>query len=183
MRSTDKKPRPYWLHIVKPKDQMLKSAPTYPYELKSVTAAFPNSRDNLSPSVQDLPDNRTILAAEATAITLSLEYYQHMGPVRHDVANCSDSMRAFEGEVTDNPLYWHIMDSIRVRKDWAHKSVFVGFQAQITLRGNCSSFSKNALPPWHNLMTNVHHTNTYDLVKSIMMCLYMAVICLSWNQH
>ena len=32
-----------------------------------------------------LPDNSTIFAAEATAISLALNYYQHMGPVHHDV--------------------------------------------------------------------------------------------------
>ena len=32
-----------------------------------------------------LPDNSTIFAAEATAISLALNYYQHMDPVHHDV--------------------------------------------------------------------------------------------------
>ena len=31
------------------------------------------------------PDNSTIFAAEATAISLALNYYRHMGPVHHDV--------------------------------------------------------------------------------------------------
>ena len=31
-----------------------------------------------------LPDNSTIFAAEATAISLALNYYQHMGPVHHE---------------------------------------------------------------------------------------------------
>ena len=39
-----------------------------------------------------LPDNTTIFAAEATAISLALNYYQHMGPVHHDVVVYSDSM-------------------------------------------------------------------------------------------
>ena len=39
-----------------------------------------------------LPDNSTIFAAEATAITLALNYYRHMGPVHHDVVVYSDSM-------------------------------------------------------------------------------------------
>ena len=48
-----------------------------------------------------LPDNSTIFAAEATAITLALNYYRHMGPVHHDVVVYSDSMsclQAIEGK-------------------------------------------------------------------------------------
>ena len=37
-------------------------------------------------------DNSTIFAAEVTAITLTLNYYRHMGPVHHDVVVYSDSM-------------------------------------------------------------------------------------------
>ena len=48
-----------------------------------------------------LPDNSTIFAAEATAISLALTYYQHMDPVHRDVVVYSDSMsclQAIEGE-------------------------------------------------------------------------------------
>ena len=57
-----------------------------------------------------LPDDSTIYAAEATAITLALDYYQHMEPVRHDVVVYSDSMlclQAIEGEDTESPLLYH----------------------------------------------------------------------------
>ena len=37
-----------------------------------------------------LPGNSTIFAVEATAITLALDYYQHMEPMRHDVVVYSD---------------------------------------------------------------------------------------------
>ena len=50
-----------------------------------------------------LPSNSTIFAAEATAIRLALNFYQHMGPVHHDVIVYSDSMsylQAIEGEDT-----------------------------------------------------------------------------------
>ena len=60
-----------------------------------------------------LPDNSTIFAAEATAITLALNYYRHMGPVHHNVVVYSDSMsclQAIEGEDTENPLICHIMN-------------------------------------------------------------------------
>ena len=39
-----------------------------------------------------LPNNSIIFAAEATAITLALNYYRHMDPVQHDVVIYSDSM-------------------------------------------------------------------------------------------
>ena len=39
-----------------------------------------------------LQDNSTIFAAEATAITLALNYYRHMGPVHDDIVVYSDSM-------------------------------------------------------------------------------------------
>ena len=60
-----------------------------------------------------LPDNSIIFAAEATAISLALNYYQHMGPVHHDVVVYSDSMsclQAIEGEDTENPFICHIMN-------------------------------------------------------------------------
>ena len=37
-------------------------------------------------------DSITIFAAEATAITLALEHYPHMRPLRHDVVVYPDSM-------------------------------------------------------------------------------------------
>ena len=43
-----------------------------------------------------LPDNSTIFAAEATAITLALNHYLHMGPVHHDVVVYSDSSQMGE---------------------------------------------------------------------------------------
>ena len=54
------------------------------------------------------PDNSTIFAAEAPAISLALNYYQHMGPVHHGVVVYSDSMsclQAIEGEDTENHLF------------------------------------------------------------------------------
>ena len=66
-----------------------------------------------------LPDNSTIFAAEATAITLALDYYRHMDPVQH-VVFYSDSMsclQAIEGEDTENPLICHIMNLLLALSD------------------------------------------------------------------
>ena len=60
-----------------------------------------------------LPENSTIFAAEATAISLALNSYQHMGPVHHDVVVYSDSMsclQAIEGEDTEKSFICHIMN-------------------------------------------------------------------------
>ena len=67
-----------------------------------------------------LPDNSTSFAAEATAITLALDYYRHMEPVRHDVVVYSDSMsclQAIEGEDTENPLICCIMNLLWLLSD------------------------------------------------------------------
>ena len=62
---------------------------------------------------KNLPDNSTMFAPEATAISLALNHYQHMGQVHHDVVVYSDSMsclQAIEGENTENPFICHIMN-------------------------------------------------------------------------
>ena len=67
-----------------------------------------------------LPDNSTIFAAEATAITLALNYCRHMAPVHHDVVVYSDSMsylQAIEGEDTENPFICLIMNLIWLLSD------------------------------------------------------------------
>ena len=46
---------------------------------------FQNGETTCHQLSKRLPDNSTIFAAEATAISLALNYYQHMGPVHHDV--------------------------------------------------------------------------------------------------
>ena len=62
-----------------------------------------------------LPDKSTIFAAEATAISLALNYYQHMGPVNHDVVVYSDSMScspAIEGddaELSSNKIFTYVL--------------------------------------------------------------------------
>ena len=74
-----------------------------------------------------LPDNSTILAAETTAITLALNYYRHMEPVRHDVVVYSDSMsclQAIEGEDTENPFICYIMNLLWFLSD---KGTYVRF--------------------------------------------------------
>ena len=79
---------------------------------------FQNGETTCRQLSKRLPDNSTIFAAETTAISLALNYYQHMDPVHHDVVVYSDSrscLQAIEGEDTENPficmnLLWSLSD-------------------------------------------------------------------------
>ena len=53
---------------------------------------FQNGETTCRQLSKRLPNNSTILAAEAKAITLAVNYYRHMDPVQHDVVIYSDSM-------------------------------------------------------------------------------------------
>ena len=74
---------------------------------------FQNGETTCRQLSKRLPDNSTIFAAEATAITLALNYYQHMGPVHQNIVVYSDSMsclQAIEHEDIENPFICHIMN-------------------------------------------------------------------------
>ena len=78
-----------------------------------INCHFQNGETTCRQLSKRLPDNSTIFAAEATAISLALNYYQHMGPVHHDVVMYSDSMsclQAIEGEDTEDPFICHIIN-------------------------------------------------------------------------
>ena len=86
-----------------------------------------------------LPDNSTIFAAEATAISLALNYYQHMGPVHHDVVVYSDSMsclQAIEGEDTENPFICHIMNLLWSLSDKGTRVRFCWVPSHCGIDGN-----------------------------------------------
>ena len=53
---------------------------------------FQNGETTCRQLSKRLPNNSTILAAEAKAITLAMNHYRHMDPVQHDVVIYSDSM-------------------------------------------------------------------------------------------
>ena len=50
-----------------------------------INCNFQNGETTCHQLSKRLADNSTIFAAEATAITLALDYYRHMDPVNHDV--------------------------------------------------------------------------------------------------
>ena len=98
---------------------------------------FQNSETTCRQLSKRLPDNSTIFAAEATVISLALKYYQHMGPVHHDVVVYSDSMsclQAIEGEDSEKTLLFAI--SWTCSGHWvtrAHMFVSAGYQATVAL--------------------------------------------------
>ena len=57
---------------------------------------FQNGETTCRQLSKRLPNNSTIFAAEASAITLALNYYWHMDPVQHDVVIYSDSMSCLQ---------------------------------------------------------------------------------------
>ena len=57
---------------------------------------FQNGETTCHQLSKRLPDKSTIFAAEATAISLALNYYQHMGPVHHDIMVYTDSMSCLQ---------------------------------------------------------------------------------------
>ena len=81
---------------------------------------FQNREITLCCLSKRLPNNSTRFAAEATAITLALDYYRHMEPVRNYVVVYSDSiscLQAIEGEDTENPLIFYIMNLLGILND------------------------------------------------------------------
>ena len=110
-------------------------APKWTREWAVINRHFQNGETTCRQLSRRLPDNNTIFAAEATAISLALNYYQHMGPVHHDVVVYSDSMsclQAIEGEDTENPFICHIMNLL-----WS-----------LSDKGTCS-FLLGTKPLWH----------------------------------
>ena len=85
---------------------------------------------------KDCQTTTPFFAAEATAISLSLNYCQHMGPVHHDVVVYSDSMsclQAIEGE-DENLFICQIMNLLWSLIEW---------------QGHTCSFLLGPKPRWH----------------------------------
>ena len=101
-----------------------------------------------------LPDNSTIFAAEATVITLALDYYEHMEPVRHDVVVYSltqcHACKRLRGKILrtlSSAISWTSCSYWMIK---AHMFVSVGYQATVALREMKSwQVSKGVPWPWH----------------------------------
>ena len=100
---------------------------------------FQNGETTCRQLSKRLPDNSTIFAAEATAVTLALDYYRHMDPAQHDVVFCSDSMpclQAIEGEDTESPLICHTMNVLWALSDKGTCVCFCWVPSHCGIEGN-----------------------------------------------
>ena len=118
-----------------------------------------------------LPDNSTIFAAEATAITLALDYGKHMDPVKHDVVFYSDSMSCLqphEGEDTKNPLICHIMNLLWALSDKGTYVHFCWVPSHCGIEGNeiVDQLAKKTLDHDIDPLTTVHYADLKPLVNS-----------------
>ena len=116
-------------------------------------------------------DNSTIFAAEATAISLALNYYQHMDPVHHDVVVYSDSMsclQAIEGEDTENPFICHIMNLLWSLSDEGTNVRFCWVPSHCGIDGNegVDQLAKETLNQDIDPLASVHYTDMKPLVNS-----------------
>ena len=118
-----------------------------------------------------LPDNSTIFAAKATAITLALNYYRYIDPVRHDVVVYSDSLsclQAIESEDTENPLICHILNLLWLLSDKGTYVRFCWIPSHCGIAGNetVDELAKESLKLDINRSASVHYADLKPLVNS-----------------
>ena len=100
---------------------------------------FQNSEATSRQLSKRLPDNSTIFAAEATAISLALTYYRYMGAVHHNVVVYFDSMsclQAIESKDTEDPFICHIMNLLWLLNDKGTHVRFCWIPSHCGIEGN-----------------------------------------------
>ena len=132
---------------------------------------FQNGETTCRQLPKRLPDNTTIFAAEATAISLALNYYQNMGPVHHDVVVYSDSMsclQAIEGEDTEKPFICHIMNLLWLLSDKGIRVRFCWIPSHCGIDGNerVDQLANKTLDQDIDPLASVHYTDMKPLVNS-----------------
>ena len=132
---------------------------------------FQNGETTCRQLSKRLPDNSTFFAAEATAISLALNYYQYMGPVHHDVVVYSDSMsclQAIEGEDTENPFICHIMNLLWSLSDKGTHVRFCWVPSHCGIDRNerVDQLAKETLDQDIDPLANVHYTDMKPLINS-----------------
>ena len=136
-----------------------------------ISRHFQNGETTCCQLSKRLPDNSIIFAAEATAISLVLNYYQHIGPVHHDVVVYSDSMsclQAIEGEDTENPFICHIMSLLRLLSDKGTHVRFCSIPSHCDIEGNerVDQLAKETHDQDIDLLASIHYTDMKQLVNS-----------------
>ena len=118
-----------------------------------------------------LPNKSTIFAAEATAITLALNYYRHMDPVQHNDIIYSYSLsclQAIEGEDTDNPLICQIANLLWPMSDKGTRFRFCWVPSHCGIEGNeiVDQLVRETLDHDIDPLATVHFADLKPLVNS-----------------
>ena len=175
--SQEKRLRPSSESIEMLKDHMMKSTLTDLRltrewgQQRSSTAISRVVRRLAASCPKKLPNNSTIFAAEATAITLALNYYRHMDPVQNDVVIYSVSMsclQAIESEDSDNPLICQIMNLLWALSDKGTCVRFCWVLSHWGIEGNeiVDQLAKETHDHDIDPLTTVHFANLKPLVNS-----------------
>ena len=171
--SPEKKPKLNSMSIMKHKDHMMKFTQMAPKWMREwgQRRPFGDGETTCRQLSKRLPDNSTIFAAEATAITLALNYYRHMSPVHHDVVVYSDPMsclQANEGEDTENPFIGHIMNLLWLLSNKGTRVRFCWVPSHYGIDGNekVDQLAKETLDQDIDPLANVHYTDMKPLVNS-----------------
>ena len=133
-------------------------------ESGGINRHFQNGETTCRQLSKRLPDNSIMFAAEATAISLPLNYYQHMGPVHRDVVVYFDPMsclQAIEGEDTENLLICHIMNLIWLLSDRGTHVRFCWIPGHCGIEGNdtVDQLAKETLNQEIDPLAGVHYTD------------------------
>ena len=175
--SQEKRLRPNSESIAMHKDHMMKSTLTDLRltrewgQQRSSTAISRMVRRLAASCPKDSQITVPSFAAEATAITLALNYYRHMDPVQHDVEIYSDSMsclQAIEGEDISNLLICQIMNLLWALSDKSTCVRFCWVPSHCGIEGNeiVDQLAKETLDHDINPLTTVHFANLKPLVNS-----------------
>ena len=118
-----------------------------------------------------LPNNRTIFAVEATAITLALDYYRYMDPVKHNIVVYSDSNVLLAGDWGRN--YWkliicHIMNLPWALSDKGTRARFCWVPSHCGIEGNeiVDQLAKQTLDHDIDPLATVHYADLKPVVNS-----------------
>ena len=132
---------------------------------------FQNGETTCRQLSKRLPNNGTIFAAEAMAITLAQDNHRYMDPVKHDVVVYSDSMsclQAIEGEDTENPLICHIMNLLWALSDKGTCVRFCWVPSHCGIEGNniVDQLAKETLDHDIEPLATVHYADLKPVVNS-----------------